>query len=233
MISKELAELAGIFAADGCMQKDYICFWGNITEDKPYYDQTMTGLFQKEFGITPRCHEKLSNSVYGFYICNKKVLQVFNSLGFHAGSKTYTVTVPEEIMHCQNSEIQAAFIRGFFDGDGCLTFLKRKGTASQFKKEHNTYPRIFLTSRSFEVARQIHSLLLKFNIRATLTTHKPSYEREKPAAVITVRGAEMLEKWMNTIGMNNHSSFTKYLLWKKQGFCPTHTTIKERIELLA
>ncbi len=233
MISKELAELAGIFAADGCMQKDYICFWGNMTEDRPYYDQVLTSLFQKEFEITPRCHEKRSNSVYGFYICNKKVLQVFSSLGFHAGSKTYTVKVPDDIMKVNNPKIWAAFVRGFFDGDGCLHFSKRKGTASQFKKEHNTYPRVFLSSRSFELARQIHSLLLELGIRATLTTHKPSYAWEKPAAVITVRGAEMLESWMNIIGMNNKSSMTKYLLWKKQGFCPTHTTMKERIASLS
>jgi len=233
MISKELAEIAGIFAADGSIQKAHLCIWGNITEDRAYYDQVLTKLFKKEFKITPRCHEKRSNSVYGFYICDKKVIKTFNKLGFNAGKKTYTVKIPEKIIKSNNPEIWTSFIRGFFDGDGCLNFSKRKGTASQFKKEHHTYPRIFLSSRSFELIRQIHKLLTKLEIRATFNIHKPSYEWEKPAAVITIRGVNMLEKWIQLIGMNNQASFTKYLLWKKQGFCPANTTLQERFRMIA
>ena len=38
-MTPELAEILGMFAADGCLQKDYICMWGNIHEDKDYYDK--------------------------------------------------------------------------------------------------------------------------------------------------------------------------------------------------
>ncbi|MEM4239765.1 MAG: LAGLIDADG family homing endonuclease [Candidatus Woesearchaeota archaeon] len=233
MISAELAELAGIFAADGCMQKDYICLWGNIREDRPYYEGTITSLFEKEFHTTPKCHEKPSNSVYGFYICKRKIIQEFQKLGFHPGNKTYTVKVPEQIMTDRRPEIWASFIRGFFDGDGCLHFSKRKGTYSKFKREHHTYPRILITSRSFGLARQIYELLQRLGIHSTLTYKKPGTLRENPCAVITIRGIQMLENWMKIIGMSNNSSLTKYLLWKKQGFCPSYTSMKERIELMA
>ena len=38
-ITSEIAELAGIFAADGFMQKYHICFWGNPKSDKEFYDK--------------------------------------------------------------------------------------------------------------------------------------------------------------------------------------------------
>lgn len=71
-ITQEISELAGLFAADGSMQKEHICFWGNITEDKEYYNNVVKGLFKKAFQIRINLHEKKSNSVYGFYVCDKK-----------------------------------------------------------------------------------------------------------------------------------------------------------------
>ncbi len=34
IITEDIAELIGMFAADGCLQKEYICIWGNIHEEK-------------------------------------------------------------------------------------------------------------------------------------------------------------------------------------------------------
>ena len=78
MVTMELAELAGLFAADGSMQQKHLCFWGNISEDRDYYDFVIKKLFIEAFNINVRLHEKKSNSVYGFYICDRKVLVCFN-----------------------------------------------------------------------------------------------------------------------------------------------------------
>src|SRR3989344_3373733 len=122
-ISLEIAELAGIFAADGSMQKQHICFWGNITEDKKYYDTIIVPLFRKAFSIEIKPHEKASNSVYGFYVCKKEVIKFFNeNLKFPIGCKTYTVRVPAVIRDSKNPKIWCAFIRGFTDSDGTLSF---------------------------------------------------------------------------------------------------------------
>lgn len=57
-ITKELAEIAGMFAADGCLQDNYICLWGNINEDKEYYDKIVCPLFYKVFDKKIIAHEK-------------------------------------------------------------------------------------------------------------------------------------------------------------------------------
>ena len=69
-ITSEISELAGVFAADGSMQKKHICFWGNLSADREFYNGHLSHLFYNVFNISIRPHEKLSNSVYGFYVCN-------------------------------------------------------------------------------------------------------------------------------------------------------------------
>lgn len=236
MISQELAELAGLFAADGCMQKTvnsgYVCFWGNISEDRVYYDQYIAKLFQKEFGITPRLHEKRSNSVYGFYCCVRSVRTAFQELGFHSGSKTYTVQVPENIL--SDSTLHASFIRGFFDGDGCLFFLKRKGpTYSEYNLTHHNYPRIFLSSRSAQIIKQVKTMLEQLGINSRESHQQARLRNEQTCYRLIVQGKPQLEKWMSVIGTSNPAQKSRYLLWKKQGFCPPRTTVAQRMALLA
>ena len=144
-ITKEFAEILGMFAADGCLQHPhYICMWGNIYEDQEYYDKVVCPLFSKVFNKEITAHEKKSNSVYGFYICNKEIVKIFKELEF-SNKKTYNVKVPKEILESENEEVIAGFIRGFTDCDGCLTFMRRKEKGySKFKQKFHTYPRIFI-----------------------------------------------------------------------------------------
>ncbi|MBS3154979.1 hypothetical protein J4404_00590 [Candidatus Woesearchaeota archaeon] len=91
-ISPELAEIAGIFAADGCLQQKYLCMWGNIYQDKNYYDAVIGPLFSKIFKVKFNLHEKVPNFVYGFYLCKREIVKFFNEiLGFLISKKTYIV----------------------------------------------------------------------------------------------------------------------------------------------
>jgi len=231
-LSNQLAELAGAFAADGSMQQKHLCFWGNLTEDKPYYDTILKNLFLDEFKIVTRPHPKPSNSVYGFYVCKPEILRVFNKvLNFPIGSKTYTVQVPKSILN--DVQLYAHFIRGFADGDGCVHFSKRKGTASLFKRSRHAYPRIFLSSVSFQLLRQIQNMLMALEIKSTLLTKKLSRKQKVPINVITIRGKARLAQWMQKIGFNNAVHQTKIMIWSRFGFCPPYTTLAERNAILA
>ena len=132
-LTSEFAEILGMFAADGCLQNGYICMWGNIREDKEYYNQIVCPLFSKVFNKSIQAHEKPSNSVYGFYICDPKIVKLFRNLGF-TNNKTYCVKAPETIIQSDRLEVLAAFIRGYAECDGCISFMKRKGKYSEYHK---------------------------------------------------------------------------------------------------
>lgn len=179
------------------MQKEHICMWGNIREDREYYDKIVVPLFSKDFNISIRAHEKKSNSVYGFYICNKNIVSIFNNiLGFPIGKKTYTVEVPRKIRKSYSPQIYSSFIRGFTDCDGCLNFDRRRGTYTLFKKTHHVYPRIFITSVSYKLINQIREMLDYLEIPSSIRTANSSKKNEKEYKVITLRGEERLNLWM-------------------------------------
>lgn len=232
IITEELSEILGMFAADGNLQENHISIWGNIHEDKKYYDEIVCPLFSRVFSKLIIAHEKKSNSVYGFYICNKRVINTFKEFGF-TKRKSESVRAPKEVLLSNDDKIISAFIRGFADCDGCLNFMKRyeKGY-SNFKRTYHTYPRIFIEVISKGIIEDISYLLNKLEIKHTKRISKKKKMNEKDAYEITIRGNTEVNKWMNKIGFNNYSKNIKYLIWKKHGFCPTPSSLSQREQIL-
>lgn len=231
-LTKELAEILGMFAADGSLQEDHICMWGNIYEEREYYDEIVCKLFSQVFNKEIHAHEKKSNSVYGFYVCDRNVVRLLKELGF-SKNKTHIVKVPKEIIQSKDPKVIAAFIRGFVDCDGCLTFMKRREKGySKFKRKFHAYPRILIGGVSKRMIEDLSYLLKDLKMEHSLHIKKSKKINEKDQGIITIRGKTRLEKWNKLIGFNNHSKTTKYFVWKRFGFCPTNINIKQRQSIL-
>ncbi|NYZ79696.1 hypothetical protein H0N95_00425, partial [Candidatus Micrarchaeota archaeon] len=227
-LTPELCEIAGMIAADGCVQKNYVCMWGNIFEDKSYYDDYMAPLFEKQFDVKLNVHEKKSNSVYGFYLCRREVVKFLGeNFGFNEGVKTYSVKVPEKIIDSRNKKFYASFIRGFTDCDGCLNFHKSYGKYSYFKRTFHHYPRIMLSSVSPMIIQDMSEMLDFLGIKHFTRLHKAglSYYAE-------VKGVDRLERWMDLISFKNPAKLTKYMIWEEFGFCPPNTSLIDRFKML-
>ncbi len=233
-ITPEIAELAGAFAADGCLQKGYLCMWGNITEDREYYDSVLVPMYEKCFNLKLKPHEKRSNSVYGFYLCKKDVVKFFNEiLGFPIGKKTYVARVPEIIRNSDSKEILAAFVRGFADCDGCVNFHKRYAKGyKEFSRKNNTYPRILLVSVSKDLVHDIADLMRRIGVEYNISETKAKYLNEADKHRIWVRGNTRVEKWLNLIGFSNPVHLSKIQVWRKFGYVPTNVKLQERYKLL-
>lgn len=226
-LTKEFSEIVGMFAADGCLQKDYICMWGNISEDRDYYDKIVCPLFSKVFKKRINAHEKKSNSVYGFYICDRKIVQLFRDLGF-SNKKTYNVRIPRIIVESDDTKIISAFIRGYADNDGNINFLRRKGNYRPFKTKYNTYPRIEVVSVSHQVIIEISNLLKKLSIEHKINKKDTKKKNEKQQLAVIIRGPYRIDSYINKVGFSNQAHSSKYLIWKKFGMCPPRTTHEQR-----
>ncbi len=67
-----------------------------------------------------------------------------------------------------------------------------------------------------------------FNVNSIYKFPKKRYNKYHISNQIEICGKEQLELWMKKIGFNSRKHLTKYLVWKKFGFCPPNTTLPER-----
>lgn len=233
-MTPDLAEICGIHAGDGYLRmrggKGEIDISGH-SEEKEYYDNHVIPLFNKVFNLSLKGRE-FSRGTYGFVLYNREIAEFFNWLGFPFGKKSLIVTVPKFILESKNKLFYARFLRGLFDTDGNLGFRKSYGKYKEFKVKHNHYPVITITTTSKNLFHEISFLLDYLEIKHFKYGYQPKDPRDSYKYRIIISGVERLNKWMDLIGMKNSVKFSRFKIWKKFGFCPPHTTLKQREDIL-
>lgn len=83
--------------------------------------------------------------------------------------------------------------------------------------------------------KQISTILIGLGIKNYIHTESQYDKRYSKIYIkhnIFISGKNRLEKWIKIIGFNNPKHLSKYLIWKKYGFCPPRNTLKDRIKIL-
>lgn len=237
-ITQELAEICGIHAGDGYLRmrgsKGELDISGHL-EEKEYYNKYVVPLFNKVFNLQIK-GRGFSRGTYGFVIYNQKIAKLFNELGFPFGKKSTIVQVPKQILESGNKILYPRFLRGLFDTDGSLYFQNRKTGKkySKFKRTHNYYPIIRFTTVSKILSEQIILLLNKLGFnKVRLHSYQPKDLRESRKHIVYMSGKEVLIKFFNEIGLMNPVKLSRFQVWRKFGFCPPHTTIEQRKDILS
>ena len=120
--SPHMAYVLGFFAADGCMIENsrgghFIEF--NITDKKLLYD--IRSAFGSNHAISIRTRKNPKHKVgYRLQIGSKLMYKDLHSLGF-TSRKSLTLGMP----NIPKKYVQH-FVRGYFDGDGCVYFKRLK-----------------------------------------------------------------------------------------------------------
>jgi len=233
-IDEDLAELLGIHIGDGCISKNkrYSEYYlgGDLKEEKEYHDNWVAPLFNKKIMI-PLFNKKViykehpKIGVYGFYIFSKDLVKFFEKLGIKAGSKI-NLRIPSQIL--SNNKLSLRFLRGLFDTDGNIYFDKNRSA----KNPKNDRPAIKLGTVSKNLINDLFFLFKKLGLNPRLK--KPYQGKRDKNAVHTVlvyRKAD-IEYFIKNIGFKNPKHSTKWLIFKKLGYCPPKTTLKERLKIL-
>jgi len=234
---EKIAELCGAITGDGWIQSNESGFFlaGDPKEDKEYYDCHIAPLVRKIL-----CNTKPKPfpywSVYGISIYNKRSIKKLLEWGLPKGKKVNSAEVPKWIMNSHKLIIYS-FIRGLFDTDGTI-FCQKDYTkyANEFNAKYHTKIRLRFSTVSLKLANQIHSLLKRLRFRVVKRMLKRGciqYGRNNSDVyIIEINELKSINNFFKNLKSNNPKHITKYKIWKKFGFCPPNTTIKQRKDIL-
>lgn len=210
-IDENSAELLGIFSGDGNLYKyknkkghlSKITIYGNPKE-RSYIDNCVIPLFKKVFNISPK-GMFFKNGCYSALIHSKGIGYFLVKYGFSFGKKG-NFGIPKEIK--KDPLLMNAYIRGLFDTDGCLLFVK---------KRKKIIPCIRFQFKGDKIIT---------DLKEYLCTHFKCYYKLNVNRKDKKRGFSYiysklycdyidLNKWFNLIGMNNKKNLLKYQKWSK------------------
>lgn len=235
MNNEELAEACGIHAGDGHLRnKNYnreLDISGSF-EEEIYYLNKVIPLFSKVFNVNIKGRTFPKRGTYGFIIRDKKTIEKMHELGFPYGRKSNIVSAPEFVMKTSNIRIKSAFLRGLFDTDGSVYFLRSRGKKyCEFKRNFNYYPVINITTTSKSLFEDTKRLLDEVGFDYSYDVRKQTNPKWADAHRIWIKGERVVE-WMEKVGINNPIKSSRYEIWKKYGHCPSNTTYSERLSIL-
>jgi hypothetical protein len=230
---EKLAEICGAMIGDGWIQSNEQSFFlaGDPKEDKDYYDNHISKLISKLI-VPVKPKEFLYWKVYGISIHTKSQVKKLLDLGLPKGKKVKTAEVPRWIIEADLNTIKS-FIRGFFDTDGCV-FCQKDYTkyAKEFESKYHTKIRIRISSVSKKLIEEVFLLCKKCGFRCVKRVKIINRVNRADVHILEVNEIKGIHRWFNELKPSNPKHTTKYLVWKKHGFCPPYTTIKQRKDIL-
>jgi ribonucleoside-diphosphate reductase alpha chain len=225
-LTEELAWIIGLYMSDGCLHiiKDRVSgirFFSHIN-DKEVHNK-LINYCQKVFGVKPKAtmenknslcliHEIHSVNIGNFFINNN-----FKKNRGNKGEGAASSHIPKQILQSRTS-VLCKFIRGYFDGDGCL-----HNTSSN---NHNSNVEIVTVSKRLATELQIALLYLGIRTKVTGNIYKGCYGNRKKYR-IRVRSKYDLITYRDKIGftLSKHKKMVNHIdIKERTGIeinCPT------------
>jgi|GEM_PF-1093 len=154
-VNKALMTLLGFFTAEGSLSQRGGVRFAMGPNDGPMVAE-IEGSFRDVFGLEARSYEGHSPTVGDVKVVNGVVAAVFRCL-YHFGKLNAAGKRIPDLVFNVTPELQLAFLRGYFLGDGSID----KG-------------RISFTTVSRQLAEEVMYLLQAHGIVATVTSHEPT-----------------------------------------------------------
>ncbi|MBW2986572.1 hypothetical protein KY333_04350 [Candidatus Woesearchaeota archaeon] len=234
-----LAEFLGWHLGDGCISinekySEYVLA-GDITEEYPFYKKVIIPTFNKLFKQYLKKQTTLkkysSVGVCGIYLFDENFVSHLQKKFNLTSGKKINIQMP---LILKTNQQKKQFLRGLFDTDGSIYFCK-----SNFKtKKESLYtifhykPKIKLATISEKLIKQVHKMLSDLGYSPRLYAPRKQRKNERFMHAVVLDTKKDTKKWVQEIGFRNMKHLTKIKIWQKFGFCPPHTTLKERQRIL-
>lgn len=206
----------GIMSGDGYLYNSIrihqLEIYLNLTEDI-FYLNHVKKLIKKLFNVHPKTRPRKEKGTFDITINSKAIVTFIEKIGFPNGKKNGKLKIPIWIL--KNRSFLIAYLRGIIDTDGSLFFAKR-GT---YKK--NSYPVIEVKILDEKFVKEIYLVFKKLGFVCNSSQFK-----------IQLNGQKNLQKWIRIINTDNFAITSRYMLWRILNYCPTKTTLRERIKLI-
>jgi hypothetical protein len=234
-LCQELAEDIGIQIGDGSIslwKRDGINgsykvqVYGDIKEDAYYLLNFVKPLKERLFNVHVNSGSNNAAGTLFLTIYSKNLVYFYNLLGLQTGRKV-DIRIPDFVF--QNRKFEASCLRGLMDTDGSLAFSKGE------RRTHSN-PVIHFTSKGKFLAKQVCGMLDDLEFSYSTDFDSKQYDARTGKTYVKsnvyVSGKKSLEKWMSIVGFNNPARMTRYLVYKKLGYCVPKTTIHQRLNML-
>ncbi len=207
--SEELAEETGLHIGDGTMNfymnrgkiLGSYALRGHIVDDRRHYDTVIKKLYFRLYGLKLSLREMPNDGVYGFQKWSNDLVNFKNKVLKLTLGKKIDIKIPE--VFTNNNQLITSVIRGIFDTDGMIYLEPKYG---------RLYPRIEISTISKDLGFQINCLLQNIGFRSTIYMENKRKQNNnwKDIYKLSVRGDNMLKKWMNVIEPHNPKHISKF-----------------------
>ncbi len=164
-LNEDMAYLMGLLIGDGTLtyQREFV-----LTTADEFLATEFARIVSKLFGYEPA----RKRGTLAYVVCSRQIRAFLAHLGvgYHQAHEKH---VPRSIM-CAPKAVVAAFLQGLFDTDGWAA---------------NKQAKVFLSTASPRLAREVQLLLLNFGIVASLRVKRT---KARPAYLLALYGAEAI-----------------------------------------
>jgi intein/homing endonuclease len=143
----------GIFIGDGCFTNKIIQITSEDIEIKNFLMY-----FCDKLNLNLKIYQKKNNKAQSFTISNKSLQKFLEFCGFEVGKKAVNKIIPYKLLNC-SKDSASNLLKGLFDTDGYASISA--------KRRNSNGAKIGFTSTSYELIKQVRTLLLIFGIDST------------------------------------------------------------------
>jgi hypothetical protein len=237
-MNSEIAEFLGWYFGDGCLStkngRYQFSITGDLREELLFYQKTIIPRINTLFGSIINKEVKLkeykSVGVCGVYFSSKDFVRILQNNYNIKGGKKLNVNLPD----LKTKKQKKYFLRGLFDTDGSIYFSRShyKTKIPTFCNTYHYKPIIKLATISKNLIGYVYETLkeLGYSPRLYKPTRLRKHENILHSVVLDIN--DDVKRWIDEVGFKNPKHNTKIEVWKKFGFCPPYTKIKDRISLI-